>query len=112
MADSIPDMNRHLNTLNGDMINHYLLIIGIAGFVWISASFKTIFDYTLKNVFSLVDSPVLAKVDENAEIEYSMVGSPVISNNMIEFGFKVISSTIVCDISLKHITKYHVKTCL
>ncbi|XP_067249355.1 bactericidal permeability-increasing protein-like [Chanodichthys erythropterus] len=47
VADSIPDMNRHLNTLN-----------------------------------------VLAKVDENAEIEYSMVGSPVISNTMIEFGLK------------------------
>lgn len=27
VADSIAEMNPHLKTLNGDMINHYLLVI-------------------------------------------------------------------------------------
>lgn len=44
---------------------------------------------------SVVYSPVLAKVDQYAEIEYSMVGSPVISNTSIALGLKVTLSITV-----------------
>lgn len=42
-----------------------------------------------KKGFPLVDPPVLAKVDQYAEIDYSMVRSPVISNTSIDLGLKV-----------------------
>lgn len=51
---------------------------------------------TYRNIdISVVDTPVLAEVDQYAEIEYSMVGSPVISNTSIDLGLKVTLSTIV-----------------
>lgn len=46
-----------------------------------------------KKGFPLVDPPVLAKVDQYAEIDYSMVRSPVISNTSIDLGLKVNLST-------------------
>lgn len=41
-----------------------------------------------------IDPSVEAKVDKYAEIEYSMVGSPVISNASIDIGLKVILNII------------------
>lgn len=61
---------------------------------------------------SVVDSPVLAKVDQYAEIEYSMVGSPVISNTSIDLGLKVTLSITVWYIFFETLEKITEFRCL
>lgn len=75
VANAISDLNPQLKTLNGKNNIHetYLAVVTDALNVWVTFCFAA----------------VLAKVDKFAEIEYSMVASPTVSQSAIDLSLKV-----------------------
>lgn len=78
VANAVNDMNPYLKTLNGKTLSLYV----------------TYFDVLLMlNIWeTFYPTAVVAKVDQYAEIEYSMVSSPTIANSSVDLSLKVLNS--------------------
>lgn len=89
MAEAIEEMNPHLKTLNGRVDMHAQYSTHDI-FNYISyALTRTWLKSQKTDIYMLSYVLVLAQVDKYAEIEYSMVESPLISNSSIDLSLKV-----------------------
>lgn len=89
MAEAIEEMNPHLKTLNG-MVDMHVQYSTHDIFNYISyALTRTWLKSQKTDIYMLLYVLVLAQVDKYAEIEYSMVESPLISNSSIDLSLKV-----------------------
>ena len=83
VANAITDMNPQLKTLNGKILFKSPTTVNN----YVSCTTMDVLVAFIKWILSYVT--VLAKVDKDAEIEYSLVESPAISKSCIDFSLKV-----------------------